>query len=159
MPMNGWVFFACAIALIGACILLMADHRSRQKEALRVERMKHSAMYWQMVPMIEFARRHDIDCIRVERDRVSFFSVCPPGKMGEFIPTSFGYAPMNEHKTLALAQLLSEEFPQLQSASKYHFRRYRVMRPNGIWDKAYQYTIRSNYKTALMYERKRVKLW
>lgn len=157
--MNGWVLFACTLALMGACILFVADQRTRQKEALRMERMKNSALYWQLVPMVEFAKRHDIDCIRVERDLIAFFSVCPPGKMGEFIPSQYGYAPLSEGKTLALAQLLSEELPQLQSAAKYRFRRYQVMRPNGMRDSAYQYTIRSSYKTSLMYERKRVNLW
>ena len=79
--------------------------------------------------------------------------------MGEFIPTANGYLPMSEKKTLALAQLMADEMPVLQSSSRYRFRRYRVMRPNGKWDDAYQYTIRSTYKTALMYERKRVNLW
>lgn len=157
--MNGWVLFACASVLFGASILLILDYRSRQRDALRMERMKHSEMFWQLLPMIDFAKRHDIDSIRIERNHISFFSVCPPGKMGEFIPTDYGHPPMSERKTLALAQLLADEMPVLQSSSRYRFRRYRVMRPNGIWDKAYEYTIRSSYKTALMYERKRVKLW
>lgn len=157
--MNGWVLFACAAVLLGASILLILDRRSRQFEALRVERMKHSTMYWELLPMIDFAKRHDIDSIRIERDHIAFFSVCPPGKMGEFIPSQMGYAPLSEKKTLALAQLMADEMPLLQSSSRYRFRRYRVMRPNGIWDNAYEYTIRSSFKTALMYERKRVKLW
>lgn len=157
--MNGWVFFACAIALVGAIILLVIDRRSRQREALRVERMRNSALYWQIKPLVEFAGRHDIDYIRIERDLIAFFSVCPPGKMGEFVPSHFGYAPLSAHKTLALAQLLSEDLPQLQSSAKYRFRRYSVIRPNGVKDNAYQYTIRSGYKTALVYERKHVRLW
>ncbi|MBQ9943014.1 MAG: hypothetical protein IJO67_01500 [Clostridia bacterium] len=157
--MNEWVFFACVIALIGAGVLLMVDHRSRQREALRVERMRNSALYWQLKPLVEFSRRHDIDTIRVERDLIAFFSVCPPGKVGEFVPTQFGYAPLSAHKTLALAQLLAEDLPQLQSSAKYRFHRYSVIRPNGTKDNAYQYTIRSSYKTALVYERKHVRLW
>lgn len=157
--MNGWVLFACAALLFGACILLIIDRRTRQHEALRVERMKRSALYWELMPMIDFARRHDIDSIRIERNHIAFFSVCPPGKMGEFIPTEMGFAPLSENRTLALAQLMADEMPLLQAASKYRFRRYRVMRPNGIWDNAYEYAIRSGYKTALMYERKRVNLW
>lgn len=157
--MNVWVFFACVIALAGAGILLIVDHRSRQRETLRVERMRNSALYWQLKPLVEFASRHDIDSIRVERDLIAFFSVCPPGKMGEFVPSQFGYAPLSSHKTLALAQLLSEDLPQLQSSAKYRFRRYSVIRPNGTKDNAYRYTIRSGYKTALVYERKHVRLW
>ncbi len=157
--MNGWVLFACAALLIGASILLIIDRRTRQYEALRVERMRHSEMYDSLFPLIDFARRHDIDSIRIERDHVSFFSVCPPGKMGEFVPSRMGYVPMNEQKTLALAQLMAEEMPVLASSARYRFRRYRVMRPNGVVDNAYEYTIRSSFKTALMYERKRVKLW
>ena len=157
--MNGWVLFACAAVLFGASILLILDRRSRQRDALRMERMKHSEMYWQLLPMIRFAKGHDIDSIRIERNHISFFRVCPPGLMGEFIPTDNGHRPMSEKKTLALAQLMADEMPVLQSSSRYRFRRYRVMRPNGNWDNAYEYTIRSSYKTALMYERKRVNLW
>ncbi len=157
--MQVWVLFACACLLLGAATLLIMDRRTRQREALWMERMRHSNLYWQIVPLVDFARRHDIDSVRIERDHISFFSVCPPGKMGEFIPSQMGFTPLNAHNTLALAQLLAEEMPLLQSDSKYRFRRYRVMRPNGVWDMAYEYTIRSSYKTALMYERKRVKLW
>jgi len=108
--------------------------------------------------MVLYARKHEIDRVRVERNRIVFYGVCPPVSMGEFILSQRGYRPLNARRTKALVMVLAEDIPLLRSNTHYRLQRYPVIRPNGQKDHGYQYVIRSYYKTALMYERRRVPL-
>ena len=155
---ESWALFLCGTLLLSAFILLWADERRHQHDLLRMERMRMSALYYEMYPMVQYAREHDIDRIRVERDRVTFYGVRPAGRMCEFNLTERDYRPLNKERTRALTLLLAEELPILQSNACYKLRRYKVTRPNGIKDDGYLYTIRSAYKTSLIYARSRVRL-
>jgi hypothetical protein len=101
------------------------------------------------------ARRHNIDHVIIERTRVVFFSVCPPGELGAFVMSEWGHRPLNPRRTMALAQAIADDLPILQENRCYKLQRYKVMRPNGQKDDAYQFMIRSSYKTELMYARER----
>ena len=153
MRMSGWTLFLLSAGLLAAFGLFMADERRRQHELLRMERMRGSALYYQLYPLVRYARRYSLDRVRVERDRVIFYGVCPPGRIGEFSLSQHGFRPMTAERTRALAQVLAEDLPALQAASHYRLRRYWVARPNGMRDYGYVYEIRSGYKTALMYAR------
>lgn len=153
--MSGWTLFACA-AVLGALGLLFADHIRHQHEKTYKERMRRSMLYYEIYALVAEARRHDIDRVQVERSRVVFYGVCPPGKIGEYVLAEHGHRPLNNQRTLALMQALADDVPLLQENRYYRLQRYTVMRPNGQKDHAYQFTIRSGYKTAIMYERQRV---
>ena len=51
--------------------------------------------------------------------------------------------------------MIADDLPVLQESQCYRLRRYKVMRPTGQKDEAYQFIIRSGYKTELMYARER----
>ena len=155
MRMSGWALFFCAVGLAVA-IALLVDERRRQHELLYMERMRNSMLYFDLYPLVVFARKHEIDRVLIERNRIVFYSVCPPGSLGAFILSEHGYRPLNALRTRALAQVLAEDIPVLQENRHYRLRRYFVMRPNGHKDPAYQFTIRSSYKTELMYARQRI---
>lgn len=148
----------CVAGLIAALILLIADERRHQHELLLMKRMRGSMLYYDLYPLVVYARKHDIDRVMIERNRIVFYGVCPPGRMGEFLLSERRYRPLNIQRTRALVQVLAEDIPALQSPAQYRLRRYTVIRPNGHKDYGYQYTISSRYKTALMYERQRVPL-
>lgn len=158
LRMNGWALLVCAAGLIAAFILLLVDERRRQHELMHMERMRGSMLYYDLYPLVAFARKRDIDRVRVERGRIIFYGVCPPGRMGEFVLSQRGYRPLSAQRIRALAQVLAEDIPILQAGACYTLRRYPVLRPNGQKDYGYQFVIRSQYKTALIYERRRVRL-
>ena len=54
-----------------------------------------------------------------------------------------------------MAQVIADGLPVLQESQCYRLRRYKVMRPTGQKDDAYQFVIRSGYKTEIMYARER----
>ena len=154
MRMSGWTLFFCAAAL-GMLLILWVDHTRRQHERIDKERMRGSMLYYEIYPLVLEARKHEIDHVLIERTRIVFFAVCPPGEIGAFVLSEWGHRPLNPRRTLALAQVIADDLPVLQEPRCYRLRRYRVTRPNGQKDDAYQFIIRSGYKTELMYARQR----
>jgi hypothetical protein len=154
MRMSGWTLFFCAAAL-GMLLVLWVDHSRRQHERIDKERMRGSMLYYEIYPLVLEARKHEIDHVLIERTRIAFFAVCPPGEIGAFVLSEWGHRPLNSRRTLALAQVIADDLPVLQEPRCYRLKRYRVTRPNGQKDDAYQFIIRSGYKTELMYARQR----
>ena len=152
--MSGWTLFFCAAAL-GMLAILWMDHVRRQHELMDKTRMRGSMLYYEIYPLVEEARRHNIDHVVIERTRVVFFSVCPPGELGAFVMSEWGHRPLNPRRTMALAQAIADDLPILQENRCYKLQRYKVTRPSGQKDDAYQFIIRSSYKTELMYARER----
>lgn len=151
--------FLCAAGLIAAFALLIYDARRHQHELLRMERMRGSALYYEIYPLVLHARRYVLDRVQVERDRVIFYSMYPPRKIGEFSITGSGFRPLTRERVRTLTLLLAEDMPALQENGHYRLKKYRMIRPNGIRDDGYLYVMRSNYKTTLMLERQRARLY
>ena len=158
MRMSGWAFFFFALLLIVSFLLLIYDAVRRQHELKMMERMRRSRMYYEVYGLVKYARKHDIDKIRIERTRIIFYAVNPAGKMGDFVLEDWGYRPMTPAQVRALTLVLAEDLAPLQERKWYRLSRYTVVRPNGIKDDAYQYTIKPQYKTLLVAQRKRVYL-
>ena len=73
--MDGWALFFCALGLLTALALLIYDYRSREHERLRIERLRRGSLYREMLPLVRSMRKHDLDRVRVERDRVVFYGM------------------------------------------------------------------------------------
>ena len=157
--MGGWTLFLCGAAFRAAVILLVWDERRRQHELLRMERMRASALYYQLYPQVVFARKHQLDRVQIERSRVTFYAICPPGRICDFVMAEHGFRPLSPQRVKALAQVIADDIPELQVNAHYKLRRYRLTRPNGQKGDAYLFTIRSRYKTQLMYARQHVRLY
>lgn len=150
--MDGWtLFFALALAAAGCALLV--DYHKRKYEEVYAERMRRSMLYYEIHSLVSEAKSHEIDRVQVERNRIVFYAVYPPGKIGEYVLTDHGHRPLNPERTLALVQALMEDLPILQENRYYRLQRYPVIRPNGKKDYGYRFTIRSGYKTKLMYAR------
>lgn len=141
-----------AVCLALAILLIVREERRIRHERLMMTKMRNSKLYAQVYPLVRFARRRDLDQVRIERNRIVFSSVCPPGKLCEFSLSEGGFRLLSGQRTRVLAEVLGEDIPILKSPV-YALHRYRVMRPNGQIDYGYVYTIRSFYKSQLMRER------
>ena len=146
---------AGCVCLLAALSLWLGARVSRQRQLLSMERMRGSALYADLYALVCIARQHDLDEVRVERDRVSFFSMQPAGCLGRFDLTVGGYRYLNDRQVLALSQVLAMDLPVLQSDWNYRLRRIRVTRPNGMQDDAYLYSARSPYKARLLAARRK----
>lgn len=146
--------FALLAALAAAIFMLRIYHRERQKELYRMEALRASRLYKDIYPLIQQASTRDLDQVRVERDRVSFTLVYPPGTLGVFDLRQAGHWQMSRIRTRVLAEVIAEDIFILQDRGKYSLRRYRVIRPNGAMDYSYVYTIHSHYKDAILAARR-----
>ena len=95
---------AGCVCLLAALSLWLGARVSRQRQLLSMERMRGSALYADLYALVCIARQHDLDEVRVERDRVSFFSMQPAGCLGRFDLTVGGYRYLNDRQVLALSQ-------------------------------------------------------
>lgn len=157
--MGGWTLFLCGAAFALALGLLIWDDRRRRHELLRMERMRASSLYYQLYPQVMFARQHQLDRVQIERNRITFYAICPPGRICDFVVAEYGFRAMTPKRVQALMHLLAEDIPALQINAHYRLRRYRIIRPNGQKDFGYLFTIRSRYKTHLMQARQHVQLY
>ena len=152
--MSGWTLFFCA-AVAGALAILASDWNRRRHEQVYKERMRRSMLFYEIYPLIVEARQHDIDRVQIERSRIIFYAVCPPGEVGSYVLAERGHRPLNPHRVWALTQAVADELPVLQESRCYKLKRYKVMRPNGKKDDAYQFIIRNAYKMECLYARQR----
>ena len=155
--MGAWTLLFGAALLAGIVALAVDSNRQRHEEVYK-QRMQRGMLYYEIYPLIEEAGKHDIDRVLIERNRMVVFAVCPPGKIGEFLLADHGHRPLNAQRTWALAQAVAEDLPILQEGRCYRLKRYTMVRPNGQKDYGYQFTIRSKYKTQLMYARQQVRI-
>jgi len=152
--MNGWTLFLGAAA-VGLLLLFFQERISRQHEEMYKQRMRGSMLYYEIYPLIAEARKHDLDRVIIERSRIAFYAVCPPGEVGSFLFSERGHRPLNPYRVWALTQVIADDFPLLKEKGCYRMKRYVITRPNGMKDDAFQFVIRTAYKADLMYARQR----
>ena len=154
------LILACALvlALAVGIYLLIRYQRERQKELYRMEALRDSRLYKDIYPLILRAAARDLDQVRIERDRITFTLVCPPGTLGVFELCQCGHRQMSRTRTRVLAEVIAEDIEILRDRGKYGLSRYRITRANGSVDYGYVYTIRTPYKDAVMEARRRISM-
>ena len=156
--MSSLAYMALALALIAAVYLLSHYQRERQKELYRMEALRSSRLYKEIYPLILRAAARDLDQVRIERERITFTLVCPPGTLGVFELCQCGHRQMSRTRTRVMAEVIAEDIEILRDRGKYGLMRYRITRANGSVDYGYVDTIRSPYKDAVMEARRRISM-
>ncbi len=148
--MEGWALPVSILCLAAGVFLFLADRMQIARQVLQMRKMRGSKMYTELYATVERVREYDLDEIRIERDRITFFSIYPPGRIADFDLEELGYRFLDKQRIFALAQNLALDIPQLQRAADYRLRRYRVMRPNGTRDDAYLFSAKEAYKMRVL---------
>lgn len=156
--MQPLVFIALFFAFIVGCALLFRYYRERQKELFRMEALRASRLYKDLYPLIQRAAARDLDQVRIERSRITFTLVYPPGTLGVFELSQAGHFQMSRTRTRVMAEVIAEDLEILRDPGKYSLSRYRIVRANGSVDHGYVYTIRTPYKDAIMEARRRLSM-
>ncbi len=121
-----------------------------------MEALRDSRLYKDLYPLIRRAAARDLDQVRIERSRITFTLVYPPGTLGVFELRQAGHAQMSRIRTRVMAEVLAEDIELLQDRRKYALTRYRIIRANGAVDYGYVYTVRTPYKDRIMEARSRL---
>lgn len=154
--MEALAYVAIFAALVAGILLLVRYNRERQKELYRIEALRNNRVYKDMFPLVQRAAARDLDQVRIERDRIVFTLVSPPGILGVYELRQCGHSQMSRTRTRVMTELLAEDIDLLRDRSKYSLTRYRIVRANGSIDYGYVYTIRSPYKDKVMAARRRL---
>ena len=148
--MESWLIAVIAAAFAGGLALVIAGKRRQDREELRVRRLRGSRLYREMSPDVVRARRRPLDQVLVEKDQIIFRAMRPPEVICRFSFSEQNMRNMNYDRLKTLVQLLGEEIPELADPKRYRLRSYRVMRPNGEYDKAWEYVARPSYKNDVL---------
>jgi hypothetical protein len=148
--LNPLAIAAVIAGFFSAIALLYQDWREREKEKLRMGKLRGSHLYRELYLLVVNCRAQYVDQVRVERNRILFTSASPPGLICSFSPQEKGYRPLSGTNTRVLAEVIGEDMDILLDNSKYRFTRYKIIRANGSMDYGYLYTIRSAYKDELL---------
>lgn len=140
------LFIVCAV--LGVALLLKEVSRV-QKERLMMTKLRNSHFYARLYPTVRAARRQTLDQVRVERSSVKFISLIPTGRLSEYAFANDSFRILSGHRTRALAEVLGEDIPVLNS-HRYSLHRYLIVRPNGSKEYGYVYTLRALYKAQVL---------
>ena len=154
--MDGWMWAAVIVCAVTALTLLIRAHIRENHQLIAMRRMRGSSLYADLYGMVDSIRGREIEEIRVQRGKVSFFGIYPPGRIGEFDFAQHGHSYLNDERVYALVQVLAFDIPQLQSARDYKLEKFRLERPNGIKDDAYAFIVRPEYKKKVMASHSRI---
>ncbi len=148
--MENWLIAVLAAVFAGGLVLVIAGKRRQDREALRVRRLRGSRLYREMASEVGRVRRRPLDQVLVEKDQVIFRAMRPPEVISRFSFSEQSMRNMNYDRLKTLVQLLGEEIPELSDPKRYRLRSYRVMRPSGEYDKAWEYVARPSYKSYVL---------
>jgi len=157
--MGGWAFFFFAAAIVTGASLLISDLVRRQHELDYMIKLRNSDMYRDFYPMIQYVRRHHLDRVQIEKTRIFFYGLNPPGVLDCFVLADWNYKPLTDRQMRALTLVLAEDIDPLQEKEWYRLKQFKIERPNGRKDVAYRYIITYKYKAQLLSARNRVRLY
>ncbi|MBO2515692.1 MAG: hypothetical protein CW338_00250 [Clostridiales bacterium] len=140
----------CIAVGIGAVALLAVSSRRKQKELMRVQKLKGSPFYRELSPYVRYVRHRALDQILIERDQIIFKGMNPPEVLCRFSLSDRHMRFMDKGKLWSMVQLLSNEIPDLRDPKRYRLRSYKVTRANGEKDKAWEYIARAGYKSYVL---------
>lgn len=143
--MTVWIVAGVAVALLCAYIYLRL-RRAHARQLLLMERMRTSAAYHYVQPLLQACRNQRIErvVLRPEAVTVTFFS--PVGKKYQCVFDQHGLDPLSHEPLGALAQLATVELPELSDNSRYFFRPHRDRLENGSFLVWYEYMVQPRYK-------------
>ena len=125
------------------------EHIREQKLQLRVQKLYASQLFEDMIPMLQFARRHAVEQLVVDKTGVVLRYLHSEGAETGFLMRPNGYAYLTVDQQEAMRSVLEECLPKLRETDKYHVIRKRIVLLNGTVEYAYQYTIDNQYKARL----------
>ena len=150
--MSGWLFFLMLLVLVALGVALWRLRRIHSRQALLMDRIRHSETFACVKPLLERCRTLKVESIVFRPDAVIVKLFAPPGKTLRCVFEEHGLDEAGPEPLLALAQVAAEELPELGDNRKYFFKAYREELGGEVlrW---YEYMIQPGYKDSVLRER------
>lgn len=137
------------IGLGTAIALFLNDRRVQRVMAVRLEKMRNSAVYQELYDIICRCRRRYVEQVRIRPECVEFVLLLPPGRRVVYSLEARGHRPLSPERQQTLCRLMIQDYPLLCDKARYTLRKEKRPLPNGGTEPEYVYTINTRYKDAL----------
>ena len=149
--MPGWII-AGAIVLLAALYLLRKQLTLRQqREATLMSRMRSSAMYGRLYPVLVKCKQCCVERIIIRPEEIRIVLYKPMNRDYRFNFEAHGLDPVDRPAALrALAQAIALDVPVLADPAKYYFSTHSSPRDGGGSYHWYEYAVQVDYKDMML---------
>ena len=146
----GYAVLILLLLIMLVLIVLRKLKELNQKERVQIRKIRDSALYNALKPMLERARDRTIASVMVTTGEVSirFLDPAIPAETMRFQEAGLGF--LDERVVLSLTQAIGEEISCLQDEKQYNLIEKRVRSQDGTEQIALMYEIRMDRKAQLL---------
>ena len=149
--MTGWIIAGVIVVLAVLYLLRRRLMARQQREATLMARMRSSAMYGRLYPVLVKAGQCCVERIIIRPEEVRIVLYKPMNREYRFNFEAHGLDPVDRPQALrALSQAIALDVPVLADPSKYYFSTHTAPRDGGGNYHWYEYAVQIAYKDQML---------
>lgn len=149
--MTGWIIAGVIVALGGLYLLRRRLTARQQREATLMARMRSSAMYGRLYPVLVKCSQCCIERVIIRPEEIRIVLYKPMNREFRFQFEAYGLDPVDRPAALrALAQAIALDVPVLADPAKYYFSTHSAPRDGGGSYHWYEYAVQIDFKDRML---------
>ena len=149
--MAGWIIAGAALLLAALYLVRKVLTRRQHREATLMARMRSSAMYGRLYPVLVKCGQCCVERIIIRPEEVRIVLYKPMNREYRFNFEAHGLDPVDRPQALrALAQAIALDVPVLADPAKYYFSTHTAPRDGGGNYHWYEYAVQIAYKDQML---------
>ena len=149
--MAGWIIAGAALLLAALYLVRKVLTRRQHREATLMARMRSSAMYGRLYPVLVKCGQCCVERIIIRPEEVRIVLYKPMNREYRFNFEAHGLDPVDRPQALrALAQAIALDVPVLADPAKYYFSTHSSPRDGGGNYHWYEYAVQIAYKDQML---------
>ena len=149
--MAGWIIAGAALLLAALYLVRKVLTRRQHREATLMARMRSSAMYGRLYPVLVKCGQCCVERIIIRPEEVRIVLYKPMNREYRFNFDAHGLDPVDRPQALrALAQAIALDVPVLADPAKYYFSTHSSPRDGGGNYHWYEYAVQIAYKDQML---------
>ena len=149
--MAGWIIAGAALLLAALYLVRKVLTRRQHREATLMARMRSSAMYGRLYPVLVKCGQCCVERIIIRPEEVRIVLYKPMNREYRFNFEAHGLDPVDRPQALrALSQAIALDVPVLADPAKYYFSTHTAPRDGGGNYHWYEYAVQIAYKDQML---------
>lgn len=146
-----WIIAGAAVLLAALYLVRKQLTRRQHREATLMARMRSSAMYGRLYPVLVKCGQCCVERIIIRPEEVRIVLYKPMNREYRFNFEAHGLDPVDRPQALrALSQAIALDVPVLADSSKYYFSTHTAPRDGGGSYHWYEYAVQIDYKDRML---------
>lgn len=147
----GWLIAGLAVAAVVLAAVLWKVKDGHERDRAYTERVRTSAMYRQLYPVLEMCEQCCIEQVLIRETEVRISLYKPMNRQVRFVFEEHGLDAVDQPQTLkALARAVALDVPRLADPGKFYFVTRSAPRDVGRRDVWYEYNVQPDYKDVML---------